>query len=251
MSNEKIIDLGARRRLLTEPELPGVDPVTEFSPLYDQTPRIGRHIGTRGDRVPQMLVLGFHGAWNNETKLAKHLQETPRFGADWAVGRSGVHLQLLPAEAVAIHSPGGVDWEGRGQVNLRSVSFLLCNRGGVREATATSPQFRRRAPAGWLQAIHPKNGRLRWWERYGTKQLDGLRTLVLAIAASNESLLFVCGREDLVRSAVDPGPAFPWSAIDWDELGVERMERDWKTGGWYWWRAGKRKPYRRKNDRGR
>ncbi len=203
---------------------------------------LARHRIPRGDRECSILVIGCTGGWGNQQQSAQHMVlGTRKSSAHVSVGRKGRGVAHAQLDNATLHSPGAVDWDGRGQVNLRSASVLLCNRGGVRLRTAHD--FAARAPYGWTRAAHPKTGRMRSWENFGEPQLRGLGEIVAQLSTLCPSLQFVAGREDLVADAADPGPIFPWAGIDWRRFGLTRLEHDWQRGGWFRWRGPKRRAH--------
>ena len=223
----------------------GDDPSSAASDDWAPVTR-ARHRLPRGGRPCTLLVLGSTGAWGNERQSAKFMAVGDRReSAHVSIGRKGRGVIHASVDEATLHSPGAVDWDGRGQVNLRSVSVLLCNRGGVRQKTAHD--FFPRAPYGWVRAPHYKTGRLRSWEVFGEPQLRGLVELLDRLREACPELEYVTGREDLVRSALDPGPAFPWASIDWRRWGLTRLAHDWAGDAWHRWRG----PKRRRHEPGR
>jgi len=202
---------------------------------------------TRRGRLCEILVIHITAGWGNEIRLGKFFANLKdrHASANMGVGRSGGTAIYAPIDAATWHSGGGVDWDGKGQVNLRSFGIELCNRGSVREKTARDPKWQKRAPFGWTQAVHNKARTLRYWENFGLPQLKALNAVLPVLRDYFPHMRYVTGHEDLVRGKMDPGPMFPWGAFDWESYGLVRMERDWKADAWFEWRGGKRKPYKR------
>lgn len=78
------------------------------------------------------------------------------------------------------------------------------------------------------------------WEVYPDVQIDALRTHSALLRMAKPSLRFVLGHEDVTHrhtlgkpgAKLDPGPAFPWHAIDWESLGYRRIVFDFTMRAW-------------------
>lgn len=191
------------------------------------------------DRVqdPSTLVLHSTCHFSNELSAAHALSRSDR-ACDYVVGRGGGLVRLTSPQREAVHVTGAIQAHP-GQSG--DVSVALCNKGPAGRAVATSKRYARRAPFGWVEARHAKGRRLRYWELYGKPQLDSLVELIPTLIVSFPTLQYVCGHDDISRDAMDPGPVFPWSLIDWGQLGLARVQRDWDSGHWYRWNAKRRR----------
>lgn len=229
-------------------------PTIEIPEIYRCPPlplieAAGYYRGGRRGRTCEILVMHYSAGWGNELRLGAFFRDLdPKkrsASANMGIGRKGGAALFAPPDQATWHAGGGVDWDQKGQINLRSFGIEMCNRGYVREKTALSKAYAKRAPAGFTQAKHAKGRSLLYWENYGQAQIGAMVRLIPWIMAENPSIRFVCGHEDLVKGKMDPGPMFPWTVIPWEGLGLVRMERDWRTGTWYEWKNGKRREYRR------
>lgn len=187
---------------------------------------------------PATLVLHCTSHFSNELAAAHALSRRDR-AYDYIIGRAGGMVRLTAEGRQAQHVMGEARMhpEHRGS----EVSLALCNRGPVGKSIATSKRYARRAPFGWVEARHAKARRVRFWELYGKPQLDALVEFVPTLIVLHPSIRYVCGHEDVSRAAMDPGPVFPWGLIDWGELGLTRVQKDWDSGNWYRWTAKRRR----------
>lgn len=188
------------------------------------------------------LVVVLSGGWSNELKLADALSRVDAAqSTDFIVGRSGGVRACVPDGAASTYlGDETLDWRGR-PVAGSALAVTLCNKAATSSSVAMSKRYLRRAPYGWLEARRPADRHVRHWEQFGRPQLCALVELVPTMVVAHPRLQFICGHEDLVREAQGPGPAFPWGLLDYDELGLVRMERCWETGRWFERRGRRRK----------
>lgn len=185
------------------------------------------------------LVLHATSHFSNELTAANALSKADGHAFDFIVGRSGGLCRMSRPDLSVPHLSGpsapAPGHEGA------DVAIGLCNKGPVGRAVSTSKRYARRAPFGWIEARHSKARHIRFWEIFGKPQLDTLVELMPALIVAYPALRYVCGHEDMVKGAMDPGPAFPWALLDWRELGLARIQHDWRTGDWYRWGPKRRK----------
>jgi len=195
------------------------------------------------------LVIQINYGWANSDRMGEFYQadvhKNKGKGAHFGIGRKGDVCQYAPTDALVHHSGGrrSIEWDGRRLIDERSVGVVLCNVGPCRERKAKAKRYARRV-RGWLRVEHPKQRKLRSWEQFGREQLQALADLMPWIQSACPNLRYVCGREDLCPTMLDPGPLFPWDLFAWSEWGLTRMEKDWGTGRWYFWSGSKRKQWR-------
>lgn len=164
--------------------------------------------------------------------------------AHFVVGRDGSKVQCVSLADRAWHAGGGAfrdDGIGplvrpkRGAFNRRSIGIELSNVGWA--------VHKLRIPEDdWEYRAHPARPNVvRAWERYRDEQLATLDYLVAQIVlAMPGAITWVCGHEDVVNrdtlgkvgGKVDPGPAFPWDAIDWAGYGIVRVRYDFSAKAW-------------------
>lgn len=115
------------------------------------------------------------------------------------IDRDGTLHQWVPLERVAHHVRG---------YNRRSVGIELVNRGR------------------WPDWLHSR--RQEWPEEYGEEQIGALGELLQDLKVRLPNLAWIAGHDELdtgpvdasdnpaikVRRKVDPGPLFPWEAIE-------------------------------------
>ena len=192
----------------------------------------------------RVLVVRLSAGWANELKLADALSRGDAAqSTDFIVGRTGGVCACIPdgdASTHLAHESLPHDWRGI-PFHGTSVAVTLCNKGATSSQVAMSKRYRRRAPYGWLEARRPADRHVRYWEQFGRPQLCALVELVPTMVVAHPRLQFICGHEDVIREAQGPGPAFPWGLLDYDELGLVRMERCWETGRWFERRGRRRK----------
>lgn len=166
--------------------------------------------------------------------------------AHFAVGRDGSKVQCVPLTKAAWHAGDGtLPREGigplgsslprrRGALNCRSIGIEICNVGWAVEAFKLDRQH---IEAG----LHHRNPACRStkWEGYRAAQIHTLRYLVARLRHHVPTLRYVTGHEDVTHAGVtgkgaktDPGPAFPWEAIEWGAHGFQRIVYDFRLKAW-------------------
>lgn len=126
--------------------------------------------------------------------------------------------------------------------NLRSVAVCICNEGFVQ---GTNVPRRRARGVTVVEARHANPAsRSTHWEAYTAAQIEALRALVPHLKERCPSLRMVVGHEDSTNgyvygrgkwaggSKLDPGPLFPWDAIDWAASGLQVVKFDYERRGW-------------------
>ena len=126
--------------------------------------------------------------------------------AHWLIHEDGRSEALVPEDRRAWHAGAG-SWQGRDDVNSRSIGIELVNIG--------------RYPH-WLDSRHQAMD-----EAYTEDQIEALVALLRDLHARIPSLALIAGHEDLdldeveasddpelkVRRKRDPGPRFPWQRV--------------------------------------
>lgn len=163
--------------------------------------------------------------------------------AHFVIGRDGSKVQCVPLDRTSWHAgKGALPREGAGPVekprrremNRRSIGIELCSAGFAVEKLRVPTTQR-------VMAAHPARPRKRMeWETFSPQQIETLRYVVALVMMRHPELRFVVGHEDVVNrhtlgrigGKVDPGPAFPWHAIEWGGLGLTRLRYDYDARGW-------------------
>jgi len=154
----------------------------------------------------------------------------PRASYGYTLGRDSQIVQLVPDDRAAWHAGDGDGalWDGQvsgprpgRRFNLRSIGVALCNAGPLPEERGGTP------------ARHPKPG-IDWrsYEPFPQPQIAALAALLAHLVTRHPTLQFVCGHEDITGGKGDPGPLFPWEALDLPSLGLRRVRRLWPGKTW-------------------
>jgi len=181
-------------------------------------------------------------------------RESRRASAHLVIGRDGSKVQCVELADTAWHAGGGafpddgagpVEPPQSGLMNRRSYGIEICNAGFAVDKLKVPAADR-------ISAAHPARPRkVMEWETFPAVQIRTLEYAVSLIAtAAFGGLKYVTGHEDVVNShtrgqfkrgelvkpryggKVDPGPAFPWDAIDWASMGIRRIRYDFKQRAW-------------------
>lgn len=231
--------------------------VSWILPGPQRIPTHKRHTGRAGTTVDLLLL---HYAVDPEQRrtwdaldvargFARHDERTA--SAHFVVGRDGSLVQCVDVEDTAWHA-GTSRKSGpsrfpefasgtlaatpavRGSVNRRSVGVEICNVGWAVDPFRIQPE---NLEAG-LRHRNPRSTSKRW-ESYRPDQIIALEGLVAELRKAAPTLRWVCGHEDVAHydvtgkgSKLDPGPAFPWGAIDWCAHGLTRIVYDFAAKAW-------------------
>jgi len=166
-----------------------------------------------------------------------------RASSHLVIGRDGSKAEMVDSDDGAWHAGGGKLpeagvgklSEGKTDINRRSYGIEVCNAGWAVEKLKI-PAKRR------IRLAHPATPRrTQTWEKYTDAAIATLEYCVALVKQVVPSIRIVCGHEDVVNrhtlnvkygGKVDPGPAFPWEAIDWASLGILAVRYDYQRRGW-------------------
>ncbi len=127
---------------------PGAAQAGAAAPLWQPSPNFGpRRDGLR----PELIVLHYTQMVSAQAALARLCDPLSEVSAHYLIGRGGQVWQMVAEELRAWHAGAG-SWQGRGDVNSRSIGIELDNDG---ESPFPAPQMR--ALEGLLAAL-----RTRW-----------------------------------------------------------------------------------------
>ena len=169
-------------------------------------------------------------------------KQSRRASAHIEIGRDGSKCQSVELSDTAWHAGGGMlPREGAGLlldgvagINYRSIGIEMCNAGWAVDKLRIAPEHR-------IQLSHPAMPRKTLtWETYPKALLGTLGYVAAMLRLTVPTLRLVCGHEDVVNrdtlgragGKVDPGPAFPWEAVDWLALGYRRVRYNFRPKAW-------------------
>lgn len=186
------------------------------------------HSSRRGF-VPDLVVIHYTAGRGDVDALANYFKRgTRKVSAHFGIGRNGDIVQMVDTSYSAWHAGKSRFRDDRVPVGWRSIGIELCNAGS-RYKGDDAIKRRHRNPAS----------RSNSWEPYPCEQLRALESLVKTLR-DELGVKFVTGHEDirnthvvkgLKGSKTDPGPAFPWDAVDWH--GLEQWHWSFKDRLWY------------------
>lgn len=210
-------------------------------------------------QAPDLLVLHWSQGAKDLEALAALLRARPKEASyNYAFDRFGAAAELIPPEDAAWHVHGAFPLAGALEdgfvpladvepppprlMNLRSVAVLFANRGPLNDAKAEDVQ---RHGGHIVEGPHRNPAcQIHRWEEYSDDQLGSFVAMLPAIMQASPTLRYVVGHEDVTnswiegrgrfrgRSHLDPGPAFPWSAIPWPRFGLTVARYDYSRHGW-------------------
>lgn len=135
----------------------------------------------RGGARPELIVIHYTGMTDAAAARARLCDPAAEVSAHWLVAEDGVTEALVPEEARAWHAGAG-SWQGRADVNSRSIGIELANPGD------------RPFPEPQMAALE-----------------DLLAGIMARWALGPESVI---GHSDMAPGRkIDPGPRFDWRRL--------------------------------------
>jgi N-acetylmuramoyl-L-alanine amidase len=175
---------------------------------HRETPNCG------GAMTPRFLVYHYTAGRSAESSADSLCRPDARASAHLVLGRDGRIIQLAPFNIVTWHA-GVSHWAGVTGLNRHSIGIEMDNAGLLkRVGDGFVAWFGKAYPADEVMlAEHRHGGAVQPWHTYTERQIE--RAIELAeLLCSSYGLGEVLGHEDIARGRkVDPGPAFPLSAV--------------------------------------
>ncbi|MGR3714903.1 MAG: N-acetylmuramoyl-L-alanine amidase [Shimia sp.] len=163
------------------------------------------NFGPRRDGLrPELIVLHYTAMKTAEAALERLCDPIPEVSAHYLICEKGRVFKLVDEEMRAWHAGAGT-WQGKGDINSRSIGIELDNRG-----------------------THP----------FSEPQMVALETLLPTIMARwNIAASSVIGHSDMAPGRkFDPGPRFDWRRLAFQNLALwpdaepaEGLGTDWAT----------------------
>ena len=147
------------------------------------------NVGPRRDGLrPELIVLHYTAMASAQAAIARLCDESAEVSAHYLIAGTGEITQMVPEDMRAWHAGAG-EWQGRGDVNSRSIGIELDNRGN-----------------------HP----------FAEPQMAALEVLMAGIMARWQiGPEGVIGHSDMAPGRkVDPGTRFDWARLV--QLGLAR-----------------------------
>jgi N-acetylmuramoyl-L-alanine amidase len=185
---------------------------------YRATPNCG------GAMTPSYLVLHYTAGRSCESSVESLCTRKAQGNASAHVvlGRDGRIVQLAPFNIVTWHA-GVSQWAGRVGLNSHSIGIEIDNAGQLkRVGNQYQAWFGKVYPEDEvLLAAHRHGGPVAPWHAYTEAQIE--RAMALAeLLVEHYGLEDILGHEDIAAGRkIDPGPAFPLSAVKSRILGRE------------------------------
>lgn len=183
---------------------------------FRQTPNVGGALRAR------FVLLHYTAGRTLDSAVTSLCARKPQGSASAHIvlGRDGRIVQLAPFDVVTWHA-GVSQWNGINGLNAHAIGIEMDNAGLLhREGERCVSWFGQAYPEKEVvMAEHRHGGGVRPWHHYTGVQIE--RALELCeLLVSHYGLEDVLGHEDVARGRkIDPGPAFPLSAVRGRALG--------------------------------
>ncbi|MDP0926773.1 N-acetylmuramoyl-L-alanine amidase [Paracoccus onubensis] len=147
-----------------------------------------RNHGDRRGQRPELIVLHYTGMANAAVARARLCDSRAEVSAHWLIGEAGIAEALVPETRRAWHAGAGA-WQGRGDVNSRSIGIEIANPGD---------------------------------RPFTSRQMDALTELLRGIMSRwHIGPASVIAHSDLAPGRkIDPGPRFDWQRLAHEGLAL-------------------------------
>lgn len=203
---------------LTEQEVPleyTVDTLRHVLQRMDRQRVRVVHAQSVGDTLlSRRLIVAHHTALPARPAEAFFEDGMLRASAHLLIHRDGSVTQLVPFN-LAAHHAGVSEWNGVQSLNRHSLGIEMENLGMLTQR-ADGWYFgdAMRVPADSVERFATENGRVRGWHGYTDAQLRAFFQVSCALRRAYPTIQDLVGHEDIAPGRkVDPGPAFPMSAM--------------------------------------
>ncbi len=164
--------------------------------------------------VPEILVVHYTATLLGPPVVQAFAAPNAAASAHLVLDLDGAFTQMVPFNRRAAHA-GPSSWKGRPSCNGYSIGIEVVNPGPLHQTETGYVETIRRRP--WrgdvVHAKHKNGGPFIHWAAYSEAQLDALEE-VTRVLVDAYSLVDVVGHDDIApRRKIDPGPAFPLSAL--------------------------------------
>ena len=185
----------------------------KFIPAYEKNFESGR---TRTKEEVNIVMMHITTGTRIQSSINHFQSLTAGVSAHLVIGRDGRVVQMVPFDHAAFHAGGG-SWEGRGEINRRSIGIEVDNAGQVTQKLDGT--FARRTtiiPKDEVKFIqHWKARSEKPWQDFTPIQLRVTEAIVVALKEHyKDSFQELLEHERVsLRNRSDPGPLFPMEKI--------------------------------------
>jgi len=159
---------------------------------------------------PSLLLMHYTVGSTAESAINHLTTSKNKVSAHLVISRTGEITQLVPFDKQAWHA-GFSYWEQKSNINRYAIGIELDNDGPLKGGPGQwrSPSTKKTYPDEQVMtATHWKEFREKGWLKFPEPQIQA--TLEVAkLLKEHYQLVDVIGHEDVSRSKIDPGPAFP------------------------------------------
>ncbi len=199
-----------------------------------------KHHSNRKGQEPSIIVLHYTAGRGDAERTASFFKGGSRkASAHFCISRKPSEdgtqvVQCVDTDDSAWHAGTSKFCNHEGSVNRQSIGLEVCNAGWAHIDKLPEDRIfegRHRNPAS----------RKDKWEKFSEEQYQAVEQLCKELKELHPTLQYVTTHEDIRNKDVvnikgaktDPGPAWDYSKICWDSLGLEEWHWSFKRKIWY------------------